>query len=145
MVEPNSVAVVYKPIMKDTQALVAPQADELLFLGDEVRTSLKHALPRKGYAAGREKATFRGVQVGLFSRNNKRSTRVEASHLKHLGQISQVERVVALGWCWQQVVGDCVVDVKRSRHHVGSNLPIHFAVTVVTFLISQSGAGIEPA
>lgn len=56
--------------MKDTQALVAPQANELFFLGNEIRTSLKHALTEK-QSVGASRVTgydTRKRQEPFFSR-----------------------------------------------------------------------------
>lgn len=61
--------------------------------------------------------------VGLISTSQKEFLNTSgASYLEHLGEISQIERVVALSGCRQKVVGDRVVDVERSRHHVCRNL-----------------------
>lgn len=119
--------------MKDTQTLVAPQANELLFLGDEIRTSLKHALTEKQASAASRVTDYDTLKRSepAFKNPNQACT-TSSPHLKHFGKIPQVKCIVALGGGRQQVVGDRVVDVKRSRHHVCGNLPSNSGRRVVT-------------
>lgn len=64
VVEPSPVAVVHESVMKDAQAFVAPQANDLLFLGDQICTPLKYALTGEQAAtASRRPATIHANSI----------------------------------------------------------------------------------